>query len=36
MGFKQEAHLRENLLFNGRFHDSLIFGLLRKEWEESQ
>jgi ribosomal-protein-alanine N-acetyltransferase len=32
MGFKMEAHLRQNLLFNGRFIDSLVFGLLANEW----
>jgi len=32
MGFKQEAHLRQNLLFEGKFLDSLIFGLLSSEW----
>lgn len=30
-GFKQEGHLREDLLHEGRFLDSLIFGLLRSD-----
>ena len=34
MGFKQEAHLRENLFFEGRFLDSLIFGLLARDWDK--
>jgi len=35
-GFKKEAHLRENLLFEGKFLDSLIFGLLKEEWQKNQ
>ena len=36
MGFKKEAHLRQNLFFNGKFIDSLIFGLLKNEWKGSK
>lgn len=32
-GFKQEAHLRQQEMRQGRLHDFLIFGLLRSEWE---
>ena len=35
-GFKKEAHLRENLLFEGKFLDSLIFGLLKEDWQKNQ
>lgn len=33
LGFKQEGHLREHYCNNGIIEDSLIFGLLRKEFE---
>ena len=36
MGFKKEALLRQNLFFNGKFIDSLIFGLLKNEWKSSK
>lgn len=32
VGFKKEAHLRENILFKGKFLDSVVYGLLKKEW----
>lgn len=32
IGFKQEAHFRENYLFNGVFYDSLIFSLLKSDF----
>lgn len=35
LGFTQEALLRENWLHNGEFSDSAIFGLLRREAEQS-
>ena len=31
VGFKQEAHFRENYLFDGIFYDSLIFSLLESD-----
>ncbi|MBP6185996.1 MAG: GNAT family N-acetyltransferase [Saprospiraceae bacterium] len=31
MGFQKEAHFRENYAYNGKFLDSLIFGLLEKD-----
>jgi ribosomal-protein-alanine N-acetyltransferase len=31
VGFKKEAHFRENYLFNGEFLDSIIFSLLEKD-----
>ena len=36
MGFRKEAHLRQNLFFNGRFFDSLVFGLLKNEWKSNK
>lgn len=30
--FKQEAYFRENFYFEGKFLDSVIFGLLASEW----
>jgi ribosomal-protein-serine acetyltransferase len=32
LGFKQEAHLRQQEMRLGQLHDFLIFGLLRSEW----
>lgn len=34
LGFKQEAHLRQNFYFEGRFIDTVIMGLLKEEWVE--
>jgi len=31
VGFKKEAHFRENYLFNGEFLDSIIYSLLEKD-----
>ena len=31
VGFKKEAHFRENYLFNGNFLDSIIYSLLEKD-----
>ena len=31
VGFKREAHFRENYLFDGKFLDSVIFSLLEKD-----
>lgn len=33
LGFKLEGHLRQSEFRNGEFHDFLIFGLLRSEWQ---
>lgn len=33
-GFRQEAHFREDFLWEGVFRNSLHYGLLRAEWEE--
>lgn len=32
-GFRQEGHLREHYCKNGRIEDSLVFGLVKKEWK---
>lgn len=32
-GFKQEGRFRETVYFNGKYHDGLLFGLLRQEYE---
>ncbi|MFH1175252.1 MAG: GNAT family protein [bacterium] len=34
LGFKEEGRKRESFYKNGRYCDEIIFGLLRKEWEE--
>ncbi len=34
LGFKKEGVLRSTYFVNGRYDNSVIFGLLRKEWEE--
>jgi RimJ/RimL family protein N-acetyltransferase len=31
-GFKQEGRLREEVYFNGKYHDGVLFGLLRDEY----
>jgi len=31
LGFKKEAYLRENMFFNGKFVDSVIYSLLEKD-----
>jgi len=33
-GFQKEAHFRQNSYFEGMFHDSCWFGLLREEWKD--
>lgn len=32
-GFTREGQLREHYLYNGVYQDSLVFSLLRKEWQ---
>lgn len=32
MGFKKEAHFRENYYFDGRFYDSIIYSLLETDF----
>jgi len=32
LGMQQEGHLRDNVLFKGRWVDQLLFGLLEHEW----
>lgn len=36
LGFREEGILRENELVGGRYLDSVVYGLLEKEWEELQ
>lgn len=31
-GFRKEAHFREDFLHNGKFRDSIYYGLLASEW----
>ncbi len=33
IGMRQEGHLRENFLVRGRWRDSLLYAVLRGEWE---
>lgn len=35
-GFKEEGRFRESVYFDGKFHDALMFGLLRQEYEKSK
>lgn len=35
-GFRQEGILRQAAFTGGRFHDKVIMGLLREEWEEDK
>ena len=32
LGFQREGYLRENWIVNGEVQDSLIYGLLKKDW----
>lgn len=34
LGFRQEAHLRQNFYFGGRFTDTVIMGLLKADFRE--
>lgn len=34
LGFRQEAHLVENLWFKGQWGSEYVFALLKREWEE--
>ena len=34
LGFRQEAHLRQNFYFGGRFTDTVIMGLLKSDFRE--
>lgn len=36
LGFKKEAHFRENFWFNGAFHDSIIYCLLPTDLPQAQ
>lgn len=33
LGFQREGHLRENEFFKGRWWDTLLYGLLDREWQ---
>ena len=35
LGFLEEGTQREGIYKNGRYHDHLLFGLLRSEWERT-
>jgi diamine N-acetyltransferase len=36
MGFKEEGRLRENVFFDNAFHDSVVLGLTKDEYERVQ
>jgi RimJ/RimL family protein N-acetyltransferase len=36
MGFKEEGRLRENVFFDNQFHDNVVLGLLKNEYDSSQ
>lgn len=36
LGFRQEGRLRRNEYFKGRWWDTLLYGLLREEWDSSR
>lgn len=35
-GFRKEAHLRENVYFNGKYSDMYIYGIRRKDFRKKQ
>jgi RimJ/RimL family protein N-acetyltransferase len=35
MGFKEEGRLRENVFFDNTFHDTVVLGLLKNEYDKS-
>jgi len=35
MGFKEEGRLRENVFFDNSFHDTVVLGLLKNEYDSS-
>jgi RimJ/RimL family protein N-acetyltransferase len=36
LGFKEEGRRRRNFFFNGEFHDDVLFGLTREEFEAQE
>lgn len=36
LGFKQEGVIREELFYDGKFHDSILMGILQKEFIEKR
>jgi len=36
LGFQQEGCIRRNIYLNGQFHDDLLWGLLKEEFEENE
>ena len=34
LGFQQEGHLKQHFFKNNIYHDSIVFGLLRKDYVE--
>lgn len=36
LGFRKEAHLKEEELFKGEWVDTLIYGILESEWEQPE
>jgi [ribosomal protein S5]-alanine N-acetyltransferase len=36
LGFKKEGHLTQNVIVNGKYIDTLLFGITMKEWENRQ
>ena len=36
MGFKEEGRLRENTFFDNQFHDNIVLGLTREEYDRSR
>ncbi|USZ68390.1 GNAT family N-acetyltransferase [Halorussus salilacus] len=36
LGFEREGRLREAAWYRGEYHDMLVYGLLRKDWDASE
>ncbi|MCX6764166.1 MAG: GNAT family protein [Candidatus Nealsonbacteria bacterium] len=36
IGFQREGRRRQHFFKNGKFHDEILFGLLREEWKKKQ
>lgn len=36
VGFQKEGHLRQKYHYKGRYHDELLYSLMKKDWEKEE